>query len=44
MSESSGKKFPARMELPNALDAFVLMYQEHTAREDTPIFPAGHQI
>jgi hemerythrin-like domain-containing protein len=27
----------------NALDSFVLMYQQHTAREDTVIFPAWHK-
>ncbi len=31
-------------ELARALEAFVLMYQEHTAREDTVVFPAWHRI
>jgi len=28
--------------MAHALDSFVLMYQEHTAREDTVVFPAWH--
>jgi hemerythrin-like domain-containing protein len=31
------------MELAKALEAFVLMYQHHAAREDTVIFPAWKQ-
>jgi hemerythrin-like domain-containing protein len=30
-------------QLVSALDSFVLMYQEHTAREDTIVFPAWHK-
>ena len=34
---------PATEQLALALDTFVLMYNEHTAREDTIVFPAWHK-
>jgi len=40
----SQKLNPSRAEeFARALDSFVLMYEEHTAREDTIIFPAWHK-
>jgi hemerythrin-like domain-containing protein len=39
-----GKLNPSNAEqLARAFDSFVLMYQEHTAREDTIVFPAWHR-
>lgn len=43
MSQTGGQKLADSRGLPDALDSFVLMYQEHTAREDTIIFPAWHK-
>ncbi len=43
MSQTGGQKLGESRDLPDALDSFVLMYQEHTAREDTLIFPAWHK-
>jgi hemerythrin-like domain-containing protein len=43
MSQTGGQKLGDSRGLPDALDSFVLMYQEHTAREDTIIFPAWHK-
>lgn len=43
MSRTGGQKLTDSRALPDALDSFVLMYQEHTAREDTIIFPAWHK-
>ncbi|MDB5108868.1 MAG: hypothetical protein JWM69_1809 [Candidatus Binatus sp.] len=45
LSSTSGQKLdPARAdELARTMDGFVLMYQEHTAREDTVVFPAWHK-
>jgi hemerythrin-like domain-containing protein len=45
MSQTSGQKLATDASaLSAALDSFVLMYQEHTAREDTIIFPAWHKL
>jgi hemerythrin-like domain-containing protein len=43
LAESSTNAFPAGDQFPAAIAAFVLMYQQHTAREDTVIFPAWHK-
>ena len=43
MSRTGGHKLSDPRGLPEALDSFVLMYQEHSAREDTIIFPAWHK-
>ena len=43
MSRTGGQTLSDPRGLPDALDSFVLMYQEHTAREDTIIFPAWHK-
>lgn len=43
MSRTGGQKLADPRGLPETLDSFVLMYQEHTAREDTIIFPAWHK-
>jgi hemerythrin-like domain-containing protein len=43
LSQTGGGKFSDARALADALDSFVLMYQEHTAREDTIIFPAWHK-
>jgi hemerythrin-like domain-containing protein len=43
MSQTAGQKLTESRGLPDAFDSFVLMYQEHTAREDTIIFPAWHK-
>ena len=42
LSTTQGAKFSAANseQLAKALDSFVLMYQHHTAREDTILFPA----
>src|SRR5258708_7369605 len=42
LSTTQGAKFTAANseQLAKALDSFVLMYQHHTAREDTILFPA----
>jgi len=43
LSQTAGTKLDQSGGLPEALESFVLMYQEHTAREDTVIFPAWHK-
>jgi hemerythrin-like domain-containing protein len=43
LAESSAQKLTTGDEFPAALDSFALMYQQHTAREDTVIFPAWHE-
>jgi len=45
ISQTSGQKLATDASaLSAALDSFVLMYQEHTAREDTIIFPAWRKL
>jgi hemerythrin-like domain-containing protein len=40
LASTNGSKIGAAEPFARALDSFVLMYQEHSAREDTVVFPA----
>ena len=43
IATTNGQSLNNTSQLADALDSFVVMYQEHTAREDTVIFPAWHK-